>query len=104
MKSLIVFVMIFLSVLCLSSCQKLKTSWMMIDAEAAYNQGNAQKAVDIYKKVIETNPQQADVHWKLGIAYYTLGEKLNMEKEIVILRKFKEMNMANDLQQLLDKR
>ncbi|HOW35461.1 MAG TPA: tetratricopeptide repeat protein [Candidatus Omnitrophota bacterium] len=104
MKPLIICVMMFLSVLCFSSCQKLKTSWMMIDAEAAYNQGNAEKSIRIYKKIIEVNPQQADVHWKLGIAYYALGEKLNMEKEILALRKLNEMNMANDLQQLLDKR
>ncbi len=87
----------------LTSCDNIRNSWKTIEASTAYNQGNYDKAIEIYKELIERNPNKADLYWSLGIAYYSKGEKLLVQKQIVQLRKLNRFDLAKDLEQLLVK-
>lgn len=86
-----------------SSCGKLQSSMDIIKAETAYNQGNFAKAIELYTQLIEINPSDPVLYHKLGIAYYSSGNKLKVEKQITKLRNLNNNELADDLQQLLDK-
>ncbi len=98
---LVILCLLFLAVF--ASCTKIENAWLLIKADTAYNQGNFPKAIDLYKKIIEANPEGADLHWKLGIAYFSNNEKENVKKEIAQLRRLGKKDMANDLEHLLNK-
>ena len=103
MRRLMLFCFLLFSFFILSSCGKVGASLDLIKADAAYNQGNFEKAIELYKKLIEQDAQKADLYWKIGIAYYSNGEKSNTQKQIIQLKKLGKNDLANDLQQLLNK-
>ena len=103
MKYLMLLCLFLLSSFIMSSCRKAESSWDLIKADTAYNQGNFEKAIELYKKLIEQDPQKADLYWKIGIAYYSNGEKFNTQKQIIQLKKLGKNDLADDLQQLLNK-
>ena len=84
-------------------CYQFKTAFGMLAAESAYNQGQFGKAVRIYQDLIEINPQSADLHWHLGIAYFSAGNYDKTAIQIERLKGLGENKLADDLQQLLDK-
>lgn len=86
-----------------SSCDKIQKSFNLLKADTAYNQGNFTKAIFFYQKLIQNNPQDPDLQWKLGIAYYSNGDRANVEKQIKNLRKLKNKKFADDLEQLLSR-
>ena len=75
----------------------------LIKADTAYNQSHFKEAIELYKKLIEKDPQRSELYWKLGISYYSDGDRFNTRKQISQLRKLGKDDLANDLQQLLDK-
>lgn len=102
MKILGVLYLLFL-LLIFSSCQKIKNSFVFFDAEIAYNQGNFDKAIKLYKQLLEKNPDDPNLHYQLGAAYFSKGEKLKVQKQIAKLRKLGKENLAKDLEQLLER-
>ncbi|MFA5059474.1 MAG: tetratricopeptide repeat protein [Candidatus Omnitrophota bacterium] len=98
--SRIIFVVVACFFLC--SCERIKTSMMYLEASTAYNQGNMGKAIDIYKKLLEVKPDDPQLHWSLGAAYFTKGDLYNTRKQIVVLRKLNRQDLAEDLEQLLE--
>ncbi len=76
----------------------------MMEAESAYNHGNFGKAVRIYRDLVEINPESANLHWHLGLAYFSSGNKDNVLVQIKRLKTLKAKKLADDLQQLVDKR
>lgn len=99
--SLIVSLLSFLAIL--GSCAKVEQSFTYMQAETAYNQGDLNKAVELYKKLLEKTPNDASLHWRLGTVYFSKGEKLRVQKEIIELRKLGRDDLASDLKQLVEK-
>ena len=87
----------------LCGCNQFKTAFGILEAESAYNRGNFGKAVKIYQGLIEINPQSADLHWHLGLAYFSAGNYDKVLVQIKHLKALKAQKLADDLQQLLDK-
>ena len=84
-----------------SSCDRIKRSIDLLQADTAYNQANITKAIAIYKKLLKNDPDDPELNWKLGIAYFSNGERENVKKQIVELRRLKNQKLADDLEQLL---
>ena len=85
----------------ISSCDRKKKSSGHLKAATAYNQANITKAIAIYKKLLKNDPDDPELNWKLGIAYFSNGERENVKKQIVELRRLKNQKLADDLEQLL---
>lgn len=92
----------FLLILPLSSCDKIATSLRLIKADTAYNQAKFDKAIEIYKEVLENHPDEAEIHWKLGISYYSKGDLESVQKQVVRLKKLGAEELARDLEHLLE--
>ncbi len=75
----------------------------MMQAESAYNQGQFGKAIRIYQDLIKISPQSADLHWHLGIVYFSSGNTDKVIVQIKRLRSLGEKRYADDLKQLLEK-
>ncbi len=84
-----------------SSCDQIQKSLDLLQADTAYNQGNYVKAISFYQKLVQNNPQDSELQWKLGIAYYSNNEHSNVEKQIEKLQKLKNQKLADDLKQLI---
>ena len=84
-----------------SSCGKIQSSMDLICADMAYNQGNFSKAIELYQKVIADDPQKAEFYWKLGVAYYSAGDKPNARRQVTKLREFEKEKLASDLEHLI---
>ena len=89
--------------LVLCGCDPLKIAFGLLEAESAYNHGDFGKAVRIYQDLVEINPQSADLHWRLGLAYFSSGNKDIAVIQIKHLKALGAKKSADDLQQLLDK-
>ncbi len=76
---------------------------VLLKAETAYNQANFTKAIEFYKEAIALKPDKADLHWKLGIAYYSNGDKKDFKEQVLKLRELGRNDLANDLEQLASK-
>ncbi len=85
----------------LSSCQKIQTSLDLINADMAYNQGNFPKAIELYKKILSEDPGKADFYWKIGVAYFSSGDKPNARRQVTALRKAGKEKLADDLERLI---
>lgn len=100
-RTVIFSILIILAVLSFSSCGQISYSLRYIAADAAYNQGKYEKAIKIYKELLEENPSEPMLHWNLGISYYSSGDLLNCSREAVKLRKLGKQDLAKDLEQLI---
>ncbi|MFH1360514.1 MAG: tetratricopeptide repeat protein [Candidatus Omnitrophota bacterium] len=85
------------------SCGKIKSSFKHLVAEAAYNQGKYDKAIGLYKEIVADNPSNAQLRWNLGIAYYSKGDLLNASRQAVELRKLGRKDLAQDLEQVIER-
>lgn len=104
MRRLIPMYVVLLLTLSLFSCEKIKSTWLVLKAETAYNQGNTKKAVELYKELIALNPTQPEFYWKLGIAHYSNNDKPSAQKQVARLKTLGRNDLADDLQQLLDRK
>ena len=102
-KSIFFTVLILSQVIILASCDKIKHSIKYAKAQAAYNQGNLNKAIELYRELIKDNPGDAKLQWDLGTVYFSKGEKLRVQKQITELRKLNRNDLADDLQQLSER-
>ena len=79
---LIVLFIFFSTSLC--SCEKvqkdLKVYWWAKEARDAHDEGNYDKAIELYKKIIELAPDDAVAYWDLGIAYLDMDDEKNARK------------------------
>lgn len=48
------------------------------------------KAIDLYAKAVEANPQLSDAHYRLGVAYDRIGERAKAKREFELHDKFKQ--------------
>jgi tetratricopeptide (TPR) repeat protein len=55
--------------------QSAKTQVAGSEANASLDQGNAQKAADLYREVLESNPSDANSHYNLSLALAQLGDR-----------------------------
>ncbi len=100
-KTLFLSLILLLSLTALS-CTKLKTTLLEAQAMTAYNQGNIDRAIELYKKLVEINPTNGQYHWGLGTAYFSAGKPDNARWEVMQLRKLNRDDLADDLERLLD--
>ena len=85
------------------SCQKIKSTMKFTEAETAYNQGNFDRALEIYLELVEMSPSDASLYWHLGTVYFSKGDKAGVQKQIKVLRKLGRGDLADDLAHLLEK-
>ena len=102
-KIFIFICLLILAPLLLSSCQKLKTSFKFVSAQAAYNQGKYDTAIKLYQELIEEKPDDFMLVWNLGITYYSKGDLYKSRKQAVKLRKMGQNDLADMLEQTIDK-
>jgi tetratricopeptide (TPR) repeat protein len=74
---------------------------MLMQANTAYNQGNYEQAIDLYKKMISIDQDNPDHHYRLGLAYFSKGEKYQAQRKANRLRKMNRTDLAESLEQLL---
>ena len=89
----------------LCSCEKLgkdvKTFWLNKQAREALDEGQLEKAVELYKELIELTPDDPGLYWDLGVAYSDMGEKGKARKQIEHLRKSGHEDLASRLENLI---
>lgn len=90
----------WLSFSCLG-CERLQSTIWQIEADIAYNQGQYQKSIEFYQKLIRLHPQNADYQWHLGLAYYSSEQKNGVKAQIARLERLGRQDLADDLRQLL---
>jgi len=74
---------------------------MLMQANTAYNQGQYDQAIDLYKKLVVENPNNPEYHYQLGLAYFSKGEKFQAQQKANRLRKLGRTDLAESLDQLL---
>jgi tetratricopeptide (TPR) repeat protein len=62
--------------------QSAKTQLAGAEANASLDQGNAQQAADLYRKVLENNPKDANSHYNLSLALSQLGDRDGERSEL----------------------
>ncbi len=87
-----------------ASCDSARTFFRLLKAETAYNQGKFDVAIRIYREILRKYPLKGELHWKLGIAYYSKGDIEGVKEQEARLRKLKEEALADDLERLLERR
>lgn len=82
----------------------LKTEQVFFSLGNAYHSaGNYDKAIESFEKAIQLNPNFVDICVNLGVAYLNRGDTKNALKQVIKLRKLKRDNLANQLEQSINK-
>ncbi len=102
-RRLCLFISVWVSAFTLMSCHNIQRYWKSLKAETAYNQGNMDKAVVLYKELLEKNPSDANLQWKLGTVYYSKGDLLNVRRQVLKLENMERHDLAKDLRELMAK-
>jgi len=72
-----------------------------MQANTAYNQGKYAQAIELYKKLVDENPDNPEYHYQLGLSYFSKGEKFRAQQKANRLRKLGRTDLAESLEQLL---
>ena len=99
----LVFTAIFFLIPFLYGCNNAKIYWLTEKAKEAHDDGNNQKAIELYKKVIELEPNNPNNYWELGIAYLDSGEEEKANEVIAQLRKLGHDDYADKMEELIRK-
>ena len=74
---------------------------MLMQANTAYNQGQYDQAIELYKKLVAENSNNPEYHYRLGLAYFSKGEKFQAQQKVKHLRRLGRTDLAENLDQLL---
>ena len=91
----------------LVSCQGFGEQILYNRADDAHRKGDYETAIRIYKKLLAEDPQDkvipnnALIHYDLGIAYIDSGNRQKVPKQIDILKKLGREDLANELKKAL---
>ncbi len=85
----------------LTGCTKIKRTVKQWAADVAYNQGKYDKAIMLYKELVEVYPDDSLLRWNLGISYYSNNDMLNASRQVIKLRVMGRDDLARDLEQLI---
>lgn len=80
----------FLSLLCVGSLQA--SNELFEEANAAYEEGDFEQAIEKYKLVLDENPTSAEVNYNLATSYYQINE---LGKSILYFEKTLRWNPGN---------
>lgn len=90
----------------LVSCQGFGEQMLYNRADDAHKKGDYETAIRIYKKLLADDPQDkvipdnALIHYDLGVAYIDSGERKKVPKQIEILKKFGREELASELKRV----
>ncbi len=84
--------------LTLGGCDSWNQYWWAKQAEEAQSNGDNKKAVDLYQKLIEVNPNEPNNYWNLAILYLDTEQE---KKALEIRDKLKKVG-RDDYAQRLD--
>ncbi len=101
MKKIVYGALIIIFSLTAISCERLGNYWQSLQADTAYNQGNLEKAIAIYKDLLKKQPNDPNLHFKLALCYFSGGNLLGVRKEILKLEHLKRSDLADQLRGLL---
>ena len=104
MKKISILLLLSILAFSMSSCEKIKTHILTIQADAAYNQGNADKAIKLYRQIIINDPKNANAHWYLGLSYFSKSNKFGALRQVSELRKLGKDDLADELDKLIEER
>ena len=86
-----------------SGCDNFKVYWWSRKAQEAHNEGEYDKAIGLYKQIIELNPDDPTFYWDLGIAYFDKGDIVNTREIIHKLKKMGHKDFAGKMEEQLRK-
>lgn len=96
------FLFCLLAVVSFVSCEGFGDGLSRAQALIAYNQGKWDTASDIYKKLLEKYPDDANLHWRLGTVSFSRGDLLELRRQISALRKLNRPELVKELEQFLE--
>jgi tetratricopeptide (TPR) repeat protein len=85
------------------SCEGFGEQILYNKADTAHRNGEYETAIRIYKKLLADDPQDKKVpnnallHYDLGIAYIDIGNRKKVPKQIEILKKMGREDLAKEL-------
>ena len=94
----IIGIVILLQFFC--GCDQVKSYLWSRQAQEAHSEGEYQKAIDLYKKLIELEPSDPGHYWDLGIAYFDSGNEEKAREQIGKLRKIGQEEYAKRMEEV----
>ena len=85
------------------SCAKAKSAILSEKAFRQHNEGNYDKAIVTYKRLIALDPKNAINYWDLAVAYIDKGDSKSAKLQVEQLRQLGENELANQLDFLVRK-
>ena len=70
--------------------------FMLVSVYAYYETGKYKEAFESYKQAIRINPDDAEAHFFLGVAYISLSDRDSALKQYAILNRL-DTELANEL-------
>lgn len=86
----------------LVSCDQISRGWKGLLADTAYNQGNFDRAIVLYKELIADNPDDAHLYFKLGTVYVSKEDSFNIRRTIIRLNQMGREDLARNLRSLTE--
>jgi len=66
-------------------------------ARNLHDHGKIKEAIEVYKKVLESDGDNTEVHYDLGVAYTDDHDVNNANKQVAILRKLNRLDLSEVL-------
>lgn len=89
-------------ILTTTSCSKsLKQDLLYSRAQSLHDQGKYDKAIAVYKKILELEGEHDDVIYDLGVAYADKGDEENARNQVETLRKVGRSDLADILEEAI---
>jgi tetratricopeptide (TPR) repeat protein len=83
------------------SCKSFNSEVLYQYAERLHDEGKFDKAIVIYKKIIEHDPKNAIVHYSLGTAYANLRDIKNAQEQKSALVQLGRDDLAVELDKVI---
>ncbi|MCC6758797.1 MAG: tetratricopeptide repeat protein [Candidatus Omnitrophica bacterium] len=87
-----------------TSCDNMKSMAQKVMYNRARNlhdHGKVSEAIEVYKRVLESDGDNSEVHYDLGVAYADNQEISNAKKQVAILRKLDRSDLAEVLETVI---
>lgn len=91
----------FLCFFLFSSCQGFDSEILYKYAQRLHDQGNYKKAISYYEKCVKLDPENAIIHYDLGVAYVDYQQYDKARQQIRTLTKLKRDDLAEELTKVL---
>lgn len=101
------FILTILTIFSLTACHGFNEQLLYNKASEYHNKGQFDKAIEIYKKLLAGDPDDkvvpdnAIMHYDLGMAYLDKGERGLAQKQVEVLKKLNRDDLAGELHNMM---